>query len=147
MKRLFSAAAIAAGLAFAVAAPAVAQESSYVPGTVWQMSQIKTEPGQSENYLDYLSGNWRKQLEFQKKAGYVVSYHVFSVNNARVGEPDLILAVEYRDYLTTAQQLDIQKKVDAMMQQDPHKSDSAAGERKSLRTQLGSMELQELKFK
>lgn len=147
MKLSFSAAVIAAGLAFAVAAPALAQESSYVPGTVWQFSKIKTEPGQSENYLDYLAGNWRKQLDYEKKAGYVVSYHVFSVNNPRADEPDLILAVEYKDYLTTAQQLDLQKKIDAMMQQDPHKGDAAAGERKSMRTMLGSMEVQELKLK
>jgi hypothetical protein len=147
MKRFISAAATAAGLAVASAAPLAAQQASYVPTTVWQMSQIKTEPGQAENYLDYLAGNWRKQLEFQKKAGYVVSYHVFSVDNARAGEPDLILAVEYKDYMTTAQQLDMQNKFEAMMQQDVHKSDAASGERKSMRTQLGSMEMQELKFK
>ena len=138
---------VAIAVAVLTAMPAVAQESSYTPGTVWQFSEIKTEPGQAENYLDYLSGNWRKQLDYQKKLGYVVSYHVLSVNNPRAGEPDLILAVEYKDYLTTAQQLDMQKKFEAVMQQDPHKSEAASGERKSLRTQIGSMELQELKFK
>ncbi|MBV9843124.1 MAG: hypothetical protein JOY99_16590 [Sphingomonadaceae bacterium] len=139
-------AALTAGLSLA-AAPVLAQASSYLPGSVWQVSDIKTEPGQFENYIDYLGGNWRKELEYQKKLGYVLSYHVFAVNSPRRDEPDLILAVEYKDYVPNAEQLAIQKKIEAMMQEDAHKSDSASGERKSMRTTLGSMELQELKLK
>ena len=91
-----------AALTLAMAGPAAAQESSYNPGTVWQFSNIQIEPGQFEKYVDYLAGNWRKINEFGKKEGMVVSYHVFTVNNRREGEPDLILAVEYKDYFSNA---------------------------------------------
>ena len=138
---------VALWLAAAIATPALAQDSSYTGGTVWQFSHIKVEPGQFENYMDYLGGNWRKQLEFGKKEGYVVSYHIFSVNNARAGEPDLILATEYKDYVPTAQQDAIQKKMMAAMASDPHKMETGSGERVKMRTQMGSMELQELKLK
>ena len=136
----------ALGLA-TMSAPALAQSSSYTPGTVWQVSSIKVEPGQFENYMDWLSGNWRKQMEFGKQQGYVVSYHIFSVNNARSGEPDLMLAVEYKDYIPVAQQMEMQKKFEAMMASDVRKMEMASGERHKMRTEMGSIELQELKLK
>ena len=36
--------------------PATAQELSYTPGTVWNISNIQVEPGQMQRYLDYLAG-------------------------------------------------------------------------------------------
>jgi hypothetical protein len=127
--------------------PATAQELSYTPGTVWNFSNIQVEPGQLQRYLDFLAGDWKKLNEFGKKEGYVVSYHVFSVNNARNGEPDLILAVEYRDYYTNAQQLAQQKKLEAFLASDTRKMESQSGERKSIRKLSGGMELQELNLK
>ena len=124
-----------------------AQDSSYKPGTVWTFSHIKIEPGQFENYLDFLSKTWKKGNEWGKKEGNVVSYHVFSVNNPREGEPDLILAIESRDYLSNAQQLELQKKFEAFMAADARKMDTASGERKVMRKLAGSMEVQELVLK
>ena len=135
----------ACGLAFAT--PVVAQSSSYTMGTVWQVSSIKVMPGQFENYMDFLAGNWRKEFEFGKKQGYVVSYHVFAVNNAREGEPDLMLAVEYKDYIPIAQQMEYQKQFEAMMAADAHKMETESGTRVTMRKEAGSIELQELKFK
>ena len=137
--------AVAALVAFGTAASA--QESSYVPGTVWTFSYIKIEPGQFENYMDFLARTWKKEGEFGVKEGYLVSYHVFQINNARAGEPDLILALEAKDYLSTAQQLAIQKKFEAYMAQDTRKMEEGSGERKAMRKLDGGMELQELKLK
>ena len=137
--------AVAALVAFGSAASA--QESSYVPGTVWTFSYIKIEPGQFENYMDFLARTWKKEGEFGVKEGYLVSYHVFQINNARAGEPDLILALEAKDYLTNAQQLAIQKKFEAYMAQDTRKMEEGSGERKVMRKLDGGMELQELKLK
>ena len=55
--------------------------------------------------------------------------------------------MEFKDYLPTAQRVELQKKVEAMLASDTHKEDAASGERKSLRKLAGSMELQELKLK
>ena len=137
--------AAAALLAFGTAASA--QDSNYTPGTVWNFSNIKVEPGQFENYMDFLAKTWKKGNDLGVREGYIVSYHVFQVNNSRSGEPDLILAIESKDYLTTAQQLDVQKKYEAFMAQDAHKADASSGERKSMRKLDGGMELQELKLK
>jgi len=127
--------------------PATAQELSYTPGTVWNISNIQVEPGQTQRYLDYLAGDWKKLNEFGKKEGYVVSYHVFSVNNPRSGEPDLILAVEYKDYYSNAEQLAQQKRLEAFLASDARKMENQSGERKAMRKLAGSVELQELNLK
>ena len=124
-----------------------AQSSSYTPGSVWTFTNVQVEPGQFENYMDFLSKEYKKTNDFGIKEGYILSYHVFQVNNARVGEPDLILAVESKDYLTNAQQLDIQKKYEAFMAKDTRKLGAESGERKVMRKFVGGMELQELKLK
>lgn len=136
----------AAALVF-TGASASAQSASYTPGTVWTFSHVQIEPGQFENYMDFLASTWKKSNEFGKKEGNVVSYHVFQVNNPRHGEPDLILAIESKDYLSNAEQLALQKKYEAFMAMDQRKMDTASGERKVMRKLIGSMELQELKLK
>ena len=140
--RVFTAAAL-----LLIGASAFAQASSYTPGTVWNFTNIQIEPGQFENYMDFLATTWKKSNEFGKKEGNIVSYHVFQVNNPRNGEPDLILAIESKDYLTNAEQLALQKKYEAFMAMDQRKMQTAGGERKVMRKLMGGMELQELNLK
>jgi hypothetical protein len=130
-----------------VAAPALAQEESFKPGTVWNFSYIKVEPGQMNRYLDYLSGDWKKINEMGKREGYIVSYHVFSINNARAGEPDLVLAVESKDYYNNAEQRVQQKKIEALLAADQRKLEAQALDRTPMRKLAGAMELQELLLK
>jgi len=144
MKSLFVGAAM---IAATLVTPAMAQESSYKPGSVWQVSRIDVLPGQFENYMDYLSSTWKKIQEAGKSEGVVVDYHVLSLNNARQGEPDLVLIVEYKDYMTIAQQEAAQKRVNALLAQDDRKAEAAGAARGKMREQLGSMEYQELNLK
>jgi hypothetical protein len=140
----------AAGLAMAsmtISAPAMAQESSYKPGTVWETSRIKVLPGQFENYMDYLATSWKKIQEYAKAQGIVASYHVLSTNSARTGEPDLILVIEYKDYLTTAQRDAFSKEANTLLSQDDRKADTAAGKREVMRELIGAVEYQELNLK
>jgi len=147
MKIVRTLAASAAIALSVLASGASAQDSSYTPGSVWNFSYITVEPGQFENYMDYLAKSWKKGQDYGVKEGDVVSYHVFQINNARAGEPDLILAIETKDYLTTAQQLAVQQKFEKFMAQDAHKLDAGMGDRKAMRKLSGGMELQELKLK
>lgn len=144
MKSLFVGAAM---IAATLAIPAMAQESSYKPGSVWQVSRIDVMPGQFENYMDYLAGAWKKIQEAGKAEGVVVDYHVLALNNARQGEPDLVLIVEYKDYMTTAQQEAARKRINALLAQDDRNAEAAGAARTKMREQLGSMEYQELNLK
>lgn len=137
----------ALALSILAVAPALAQEVSFKPGTVWNFSYIKVEPGQMNRYLDYLSGDWKRLNELGKREGFVVSYHVLSVNNPRAGEPDLILAVESKDYYSNAEQLAQQKKIEALLAADQRKMEAQSADRTPIRKFLGGMELQELVLK
>jgi hypothetical protein len=97
--------------------------------------------------MDYLAANWKKVQELGRKEGVIVSYHVLSVNAPRNGEPDLVLAVEFKDYRSNAEQQAFQKKVEAMLAADARKQDVAAGERGVMRKLVGNMQLQELVLK
>jgi hypothetical protein len=137
----------AAAAALTLSLPALAQDSSYTPGSVWFFSNIQIEPGQFEKYMDYLGTNWKKVQELGRKEGIVVSYHVLSVNAQRHGEPDLVLAVEFKDYQSNAQRLAFQKKIEALLASDVRKQDVASGERGVMRKLVGNMEMQELLLK
>ncbi|CAM4119419.1 hypothetical protein [Roseateles saccharophilus] len=143
----FKASLCAAAAALTLSFPAFAQESSYTQGSVWFFSNIQIEPGQFENYMDYLGANWKKVQELGKKEGIILSYHVLSVNAQRNGEPDLILAVELKDYRTKAQGEAFQKKVEALLAADARQQTSASGQRGTMRKLVGNMELQELVLK
>lgn len=137
----------ATAAALTLALPVFAQDSSYTQGSVWVFSNIQVEPGQFENYIDYLGQQWKQIQELGKKEGIVLSYHVLSVNAQRTGEPDLILAVELKDYRTKAQGEAFQKKVEALIAADARKQTTDSGQRGNMRKLMGSMELQELLLK
>jgi hypothetical protein len=145
MKAMLAAATMT--IATALAVPAMAQESSYKPGTVWEVGRINVLPGQFENYMDWLAGQWKKVNDLAKAEGMVVEYHVLGSTHPREGEPDLILIVEYKDFQTTAQQEAFNKKVNAVLAQDDRKANTASGERGKMREQLGSIQYQELILK
>lgn len=131
----------------AMAGPAMTQERSYKPGSVWTASRIKVMPGQFDNYMDFLDGQWKRVQEFGKKEGVILSYHVLSVNNARKDEPDLILLVESKDYMTTAQQDAFNDKLNAYLASDDRKQGAESAARGPMREQQGSVEYQELILK
>ncbi len=138
-----------AALAFtaALATPATAQETSYKPGSVWTASRIHVLPGQFDNYMDWLAGDWKRMREFAKKEGVELNYHILSVNNARKDEPNLILLIESKDYLPTAQQEAFNKKLNAYLASDDRKQGAAGAARGTMREQWGSIEYQELILK
>lgn len=147
LQKLFVAAGLAAMLTAALPGQVLAQDSSYKPGSVWEASRIKVLPGQFENYLDYLSARWKKVQEFGKKEGVILSYHVLSVNDARQGEPDLVLLIEYKDYMTTAQSEAFRVKLNTFLAEDDRKAEAGGAARGAMREQLGSTEYQELILK
>ncbi len=146
MKSLFAGAAMMMA-AVTLATPVMAQESSYKPGSVWTASRIHVLPGQFENYMDYLADQWKRVNEFGKKEGVVLSYHILQVNNPRKDEPNLILLIETKDYMPTAQQEAMRVKLNAFLTQDDRKQDAASAARGPMRELWGTTQYQELILK
>ena len=144
MKKLM----VGAAMMMAVTAvPAMAQESSYKLGSVWTAGRIHVLPGQFEKYMDWLAKDWKRMREFGRKEGVELSYHVLQVNNPRKDEPNLILLIEGKDYLTTAQQEAFNNKLNAYLASDDRKQGAASAVRGAMREQWGSVEYQELLLK
>ena len=141
----YSLAALAASLAFAVA-PAIAQDDNmpaYENGPVWDFAQIQTKDGHQDDYLRWLATDWKRQEEALRKAGVILSYHVYMVQNPRQGEPDIVLAQEYKNMATfdtpVAQQYAFQAKVAGSIA----KSNQGQAARGSIRTIMGDVMMRE----
>lgn len=130
-----------------LATPAAAQDVPVKNGSVWVASRIDVLPGQMPAYLDYLATTWKKQQEWGKTEGWVLSYRVMRTNFARAGEPDLILLIEYKDYATVAQQEAIDKKFEAATGMGPRQGAAGNLEREKIRSLMGSIQYQELILK
>ena len=147
IKSILTGAGLMAAATMMVPSAAAAQESSYKAGSVWTAGRIHVLPGQFENYMDWLATDWKRMREFGKKEGVELSYHVLAVNNARKDEPNLILLIEAKDYLTNAQQDAFNKKLNAYLASDDRKQGAASAVRSAMREQWGSTEYQELVLK
>jgi hypothetical protein len=104
--------------------------------------------GQFENYMDYLSKNWRQIQEAAKAAGMVLEYHVMGAQPHGPDEPDLYLVVTYPNMATFD---DLEKKMDPISakvtKMNVKQQDEASGKRTVMRTILGEQLLRELVFK
>ena len=145
MKTLYAGAALMVAAAMTV--PAAAQEIPTKNGSVWVASRIDTLPGQMPAYLDYLATTWKKQQEWGKAKGHILSYRVLRTNHARNGEPDLILLIEYKDYNSIAEREAIGKAYMAEVGMTERQGAAGNLEREKIRTLMGSTEYQELVLK
>lgn len=134
-------------MAATLATPAMAQEIPSENGSVWVASRIDVLPGKMPAYMDYLASAWKKQQEWGKINGFVLSYRVLRTNHARNGEPDLILLIEYKDYASIAQREAVDKKFAAETGMDARQGAAGNLEREKIRSLMGSTEYQELILK
>ncbi|MFL5460450.1 MAG: hypothetical protein ACJ8AP_01145 [Gemmatimonadales bacterium] len=58
-------------VALVLAAPTAAQQSSrpYTEGGVTEVQYIRVKPGHFDEYMTFLAGPYKQQMEAQKKAG------------------------------------------------------------------------------
>ncbi|MFZ0036893.1 MAG: hypothetical protein WAK91_05705 [Candidatus Acidiferrales bacterium] len=140
--------AFAACVAFAGFATAVgAQERVYDNGPLWDVASIQTKPGHFNDYMKFVSTTWRAEQEQLKKDGYVLDYKVFNIVDARDNEPDVILAVEYKNMAAYDLPLDKQDALTKKLFGSMGGGDKAAIDRESFRTLRGDTLMRELSFK
>lgn len=125
---------------------AMAEERPYSQGPVTSVSFVKIKPGQYDNYMKYLAGPYRKQMEAQIKAGLAMSWHVYDNQAHNPTEPDVILSVTYPNMAT----FDKQKEFDDVAQQVMGSfatMDKAYADRGTMREILGSQLIREVVLK
>jgi hypothetical protein len=131
-------------LMFAVMGSVLAQDAKpYKEGKVLQVSFIKIKPGQLNNYMKYLDGPYKANMEAMKKAGLITGYAVYRSQPRTPQDADLILTVAYPNMAA----LDRSEEADAISTKvmGPMASrDKASMDRESMRELLGSQLTREL---
>ena len=142
MRKLMLTAVAAASLCAASAAPA--QELPIKTGDFWDVAAVTIDDGHFGDYADYLAGQYRKNMEFQKSKGWIKGYYILSNANKRAGEPDLYLVTIFDHVTTPAEDIQREKEANAFLQQTTRQSLAGSGQRATYRHLGSDMLLQEM---
>lgn len=131
----------------AMSVAALADDHAYTDGPVVNVAAIRTEYGKFDDYMKYLSTTWKSQQEAAKKAGYIISYRVVTVEPRGENDPDIYLVINYKNWAAldgaTAKADAITKQTEGSLQ----KSNQGAVDRGKIRRVMGSWTGQELELK
>jgi len=146
IRALCLSAVLTAGCVLTLSSAADAQERPYTEGSVWDVTLVRTTPGQYEAYLADLARVWRSFNDEAVKRGHVVSYRILSSPRATPDDWDLLLLVEYPNMATFD---DASEKFDPIAESilgDLQTQGEATVQRAQLRDILGSKLARELTF-
>ncbi|MGH6887811.1 MAG: hypothetical protein ACREHF_01190 [Rhizomicrobium sp.] len=138
-------AAVAASTALLVTSAFAAGDNPpyYENGPVWDYAQVKTKDGHFDDYMKWLSTDWKHQEQALKQAGIIMDYKVLLVQNPRTDEPDIVLAQEYKNMAAldtpVAQQYAMQAKIAGSIM----KANTQQAARGSMRTIMGDTMVRE----
>src|SRR3984957_19558539 len=77
---------------------AIADDHAYTEGPVVNVAAIRTENGKFDDYMKYLDTTWKTEQEAAKKAGYIISYRVVTVEPRGENDPDIYLVINYKNW-------------------------------------------------
>ena len=142
---------LAACAAFAgiacVSVSAIADDHAYTEGAVVNVARIRTVDGKFDDYMRYLDTTWKQEQEAAKRAGYILSYEVISIEPREPDDPDLLLRVTYKNWAALDGAL---AKGDAIVKEiegSVAASSQAQVDRAKIRRVLGSATMQVLDLK
>jgi hypothetical protein len=115
MKKSLTTLIVAAVLTVAMQVASAADERPYTYGPVVNVAYIKTKPGHFDDYMKYLGTTYKQLMESEQKAGFVLSWAVYSAQAHSAQDADVILTVTYKNWAALdglADRVDVaQKKV------------------------------------
>jgi hypothetical protein len=139
MRSSLNRAVIALTFTLAAAAAVEAQQRPYTQGPVVNVSEIRTKPGQFENYMNYIFGDYARVMEAQKAAGLIVSWGVYTVQPRSPDEADVILTTVYANMAAFDGLAERQDAINQrVVNRNTGQSEAAAAQRESMRSLIGS---------
>ena len=116
-------------------------------GHVVQVTEVHTEDGMFNAYINDLSNVWRKFLDAQIEEGSVIRYGMYSNANPRKGEPDLFLTVTYANWAAFDIGVEYFEELGSKILGSTDEMREANVDRGELRVIGSTYTLQEIKFK
>lgn len=141
-------AALAAGLC-SLNATAIAQDHSrgWENGSIVAVTEVHTKPGMFNAYVNDLNNVWRKFNEAQAKDGDILSFSMFANTSPREGEPDLYLAVTYKNWATFDRGIEYFESLGSSILGSTENVRMAGVDREQLRTIGSTYVLRQITFK
>jgi hypothetical protein len=129
--------------------PASAQDNgrNWENGNVIAVSEVHTEPGMFNAYINDLKGLWRVFLDQQIEDGNVVRYRLLVNTFGRDNEPDLLLITEHPNWAAFDLSNEYFEELTKKLQGSMDNARSATLDRGKLRRLGGNAVYQEITFK
>jgi hypothetical protein len=126
---------------------AFADDRGYTEGLVVNVARIRTVDGKFDDYMKWISTKWKAQQEAAKKAGYLVSYEVMSVEPRTPDDPDLLLISRYKNWAALDGAMEKADAVTKATGSTVVEANKMQVERAAIRRVLGSSTMQVLDLK
>lgn len=138
--------ALAMFLLFAASGAGADDTLPYTNGVVINVTSIRTEPGQFNNYLRYLAGPYRQIMEEARAQGLIVDYGHYAAQPKTPSDPNLYMIVTYRNFAALDGLNEKMAAIYARVFGSIEEAEKSQAERESLRKIIGSERLQKLEL-
>ena len=145
-KHLLAAIAACAALT-GVSASANADDHAYTEGGVVNVARIRTMDGHFDDYMKWLATTWKQEEEAAKKAGYITSYEVLTVEPRGPDDADILLVVRSKNWASLDGAIAKSDAIAKQIEGSVSASNQAQIDRAKIRRVLGSSTMQVLELK
>ena len=125
----------------------LAEDRPYTEGSVVNVAGIRTANGKFDEYMKYVATTWKQTQEAAKKAGYVISYQVLTVEPRGENDPDIYLVVTYKNWAALDGWLEKGDAISKQVEGSVEASARSFGDRDKIRRTVGSSTMQVLNLK
>jgi hypothetical protein len=146
IKHQFTACAAFAVLACA-SVSALADDHAFSEGSVVNVARIRTVDGKFDDYMKWIDTTWKKEQEAAKKAGYILSYQVLSVEPRGPDDADLLLMITYKNWAALDGALAKGDAIAKEVEGSVAAASQSQADRSKIRRVLGSSTMQVLDLK
>ena len=126
---------------------ALADDHAFTEGPVVNVSRIRTVDGKFDEYMKWLDTTWKQEQEAAKKAGYILSYEVLTIEPREPDDPDLLLRITYKNWAALDGALAKGDEIAKQFEGSVAGASQAQYDRAKIRTVLGSATMQVLQLK
>jgi hypothetical protein len=146
LKHRFATMAAFASLA-CMSVTAFADDHAYTEGSVMNVARIRTVDGKFDEYMKWLDTTWKQEQEAGKKAGYLLSYQVVSVEPRGPDDADLLLMITYKNWAALDGALAKADAISKQVEGSVAAANQSEADRAKIRRILGSSTMQVLDLK
>ncbi len=126
---------------------AFADDHAYTEGAVMNVARIRTVNGHFDDYMKWVDTTWKQEQEAAKKAGYLVSYQVISIEPRGPEDADVLLVTTYKNWAALDGALAKGDAIAKQIEGSVTAASQAQADRAKIRRVLGSSTMQVLELK